>query len=1107
MLVYHKRCFKFTVNFLYILTEMFDVDNFTAALIVVVVANFLISTCRAYKAIELCKEGLSLVGTPELIKQSELYKNLNKAIYLQLLQAYFVIDDCTNTIKYTKKYLHIQQECGEKAEECRMSILLATLYIRQSEHGEAKELFEKALLISTEIGDKNGEASCYGYLGKIYQEVGEYDKAKQHYEKGLVLTKQIGDRHAQSVFYRNLGTVFQSVSEYQKAKEHIEEALSISKEIGDKKGVALGYERLATVSQSVREYKKAEEYFEEALAICKEIGHRKGEGAQYGNLGLVFQSVGEYEKAKENYEEAFAIRKEIGDRAGEHICCRKLGSLFKSVGEYQKAKEYYQQAISISREIGNRKGEAISTGNLGIVFHSVGEYQKAKEYHEVALAISKEIGDKEGEGTQYGNLGVVFRSVGEYHKAKQYFENALAIQKEVGDREAEQATYGNLGAVFASVGEYQKAKDYYENAIAVHKEFGNKKGEATLQVSLGTVFRLLGKYQDATEHYENALVIIREIGDRELEAAIYGNLGIIFRQLGDFEKAREYQERALAISKETGDKARHARSYGNLGAIFHFRGDYAEAEEHYKSGLALSKDIGDIAGQFNFLDNLAYLKLSAGKIQEALSYLALSIEKCEQLRGFLGKNDQLKISLSHKNIDPYHRLSSLLCCRGNPKEALNVCELGRARALADLMSAKYLDENQILANQQSRVATESAKDRECSCTCLYFSYFCEYIFLWILKGGRIVHYRKVNGREILVGEGRLVEDLDDFFAKESFRGFGISPGEHCEDQALNNIQREPKPSKKDCCEISYNGTENDKENDQVKTTLSLCYKLIIAPVVEYMDGPEILIVPERSFYNIPFAALPDGTGKHLSDNFRICVVPSLTILKLIQEIPADYHSQTGALIVGNPDVGRVRYKRRLKNISRLPHAEREAIMVGRKLGVEPLLGKQATKQAVLEAINSVGLIHFAAHGFEEEGEIVLTPNVDTRNKIPKEEDYLLTMSDISKVQLRAKLVVLSCCHSASGQIKAEGVVGIARAFLGSGARSVLVSLWRVQDSATEQLMSHFYEHLVNGDSASESLHEAMKWMRCNGYSDVRQWAPFMLIGDNVAFDFGIKVSF
>ncbi|XP_078364102.1 tetratricopeptide repeat protein 28-like [Oculina patagonica] len=276
--------------------------------------------------------------------------------------------------------------------------------------------------------------------------------------------------------------------------------------------------------------------------------------------------------------------------------------------------------------------------------------------------------------------------------------------------------------------------------------------------------------------------------------------------------------------------------------------------------------------------------------------------------------------------------------------------------------------------------------------------------------------------------------------------------------------------------------------------------MIIAPVADLLEEPEIIIVPDRSLYKVPFAALPDETGKYLSETFRIRIVPSLTTLKLIQNSPADYHSQTGALIVGDPDVGKVRYNRRLKNILRLPCAGKEAEMIGELLGVQPLLGQQATKQAVLERINSASLIHFAAHGNAERGEIALSPlrNID---RIPREEDYLLTMSDISQVQLRAKLVILSCCHSGSGEIRAEGVVGIARAFLGSGARSVLVALWALEDSATEHFMRRFYEHLVRGESASESLHEAMKWMRSNGFPDVRQWAPFMLIGDNVTFQF------
>ena len=79
------------------------------------------------------------------------------------------------------------------------------------------------------------------------------------------------------------------------------------------------------------------------------------------------------------------------------------------------------------------------------------------------------------------------------------------------------------------------------------------------------------------------------------------------------------------------------------------------------------------------------------------------------------------------------------------------------------------------------------------------------------------------------------------------------------------------------------------------------------------------------------------------------------------------------------------------------------------------------------------------------------------------------MSDIAKIHVRAKLVVLGCCHSGGGQIRAEGVVGIARAFLGSGAPSVLVAIWALDDNATKKLMRPFYERLVRGESVSVSL--------------------------------------
>ena len=178
-------------------------------------------------------------------------------------------------------------------------------------------------------------------------------------------------------------------------------------------------------------------------------------------------------------------------------------------------------------------------------------------------------------------------------------------------------------------------------------------------------------------------------------------------------------------------------------------------------------------------------------------------------------------------------------------------------------------------------------------------------------------------------------------------------------------------------------------------------------------------------------------------------------------------------------------------------------MIGEILNTTPLTGEEATKDEVLKQLGSVALVHIAAHGDMEAGEILLAPNIAGTSRTPKENDYMLRMSDVQAVQLRARLVVLSCCHSAQGKITPEGVVGIGRAFLGAGARSVLVSLWAVDDEATMEFMKSFYEHLAHGQSASMAVSSAMKCLReSEKFCAAKYWAPFVLIGDDVTIDFG-----
>ena len=322
---------------------------------------------------------------------------------------------------------------------------------------------------------------------------------------------------------------------------------------------------------------------------------------------------------------------------------------------------------------------------------------------------------------------------------------------------------------------------------------------------------------------------------------------------------------------------------------------------------------------------------------------------------------------------------------------------------------------------------------------------------------------------------------------------GVRADVNCEDRSLRNR------SDKKSAEERSSKPRFHSSSFETKALQSFS-NVVIDPIRDLFHSDELVIVPQGPLCLAPYAAFMDLESKCLCESFRIRLLPSLSSLRLIQNSPEDWHNKTGALLVGDPWVQEVVYEE--MTLEQLEWAEKEVQMIGEILQTVPLVGKQATKDEVLRRISSVALVHIAAHGKMETGEIALAPNTTRSSVNPAREDYLLTMKDVLKAQIRARLVVLSCCHSARGEVKSEGVVGIARAFLGAGARSVLVSLWAIDDEATMEFMKVFYQQLVHGRSASEALNKAMKSMReSDRFSAVKYWAPFVLIGDDVKLEF------
>ena len=527
--------------------------------------------------------------------------------------------------------------------------------------------------------------------------------------------------------------------------------------------------------------------------------------------------------------------------------------------------------------------------------------------------------------------------------------------------------------------------------------------------------------------------------------------------------------------------------------------------------LSIAEEIGDLEGKSTVLVHLAVLCISRDNIEEAFSHLLRSVKIIEDMRGSLGDSERYQIAFADKTVGHYRLMATILCSMKEINLALSVSELGRARTLAELMAKQY-SMNNLPGLDKINLFDFRGMGKKNSCLCLSYLSFETYLLVWISKPCGNLVFRQVP----------LIENgSQDVHKRVPDRKWFGSAGDHlffifkdirqqqCEDRSFSLLYESDPLSppvelsgRMACAQLEEEKQEKEREECHERSVLQLWYKNFIASVADQLQGStEIVIVPDRSLYRVPFGALIDENGKYLSDTFRIRYVPSLTVLELIKGSPANYHSQAGALVVGDPDVGKVMFQGVSKKLTRLPCAKMEAEMIGTLLHVQPLTDKQATKEAVLKKMKSASLIHIAAHGDAERGDIALAPDRHVTGT-PQEEHFLLTMADVSKVQLLAKLVVLSCCHSGRGHIKAEGIVGIARAFLASGARSVLVSLWAVDDDATMQLMKWFYESLVCGKSASKSLHNAMKLMRENPkYSEVWQWAPFMLVGDDVSFHF------
>ena len=918
--------------------------------------------------------------------------------------------------------------------------------LKRKEHDKAIALFKECLRISQELGRPKLTTTCFGRLGGAHLKSRDLMNTIACYERVLQgLVESDAEGESVLVLLETLADLYRRVGDFTKAGVFMTNHSVLAKKLGIEVNDADKTPRINYVGQSegecVNSIAKAEKMLENAKATKDE----QMEADAYNLMAFNYRLLREFEKSI--------------------TCCNKHLELCEKIGDFH--------------------GQSQAYGNLGSCYRHLGEIKKAMEYFEKELKICDETGDKFVKGHAYNNLGLCYMDVGDHKKAVSYFKYLLDVTLAAGWKKEAGGAYSNLSCAYFKLKDLRKALGYSEKHLQLAQEMGDRRAQATAYNGLGNAHRALGQLDAARFNFKQCLELAHEIGDRTLIAVVQANLGLVCESQGDYQASLIHHQTSLRLAKETGNKLSICQALSNKGAC-------------------LSR-LRDFTGAVASFENC--------------------IKECEEIRANLGNDDSLKVSIADLHTADYKLLAStLLLGLRQVESAMLAADRGRAMALKDLLFHKFEVKGEYKKieghnKETPRVAKFVDTLREdTALTTLFYSVIGTNVFTWVLNGSELnvakwpdegedywslitlversvaeikqglLEQGPIEDRSIPASREDSFEDIFDIHgSKASFDAQQVTSVEKRNIQAIREALR------------SMAVKQMDINNPAC--SLRQLYDILIKPVEQYIKGSKLLIIPESFLYCLPFSALVNDKGMFLSQRYSIQICTSLETLAIITE-RRKRESMGGALVIGNPLVGRV--YRGCQEISpcSLPGAQREAEKVASYLHTTALTQHLATKSRVINHLVKASVIHIAAHGDSSRGEIFLAPNPDiTRvSRLPTEVEYLLTCADIADLSLRARLVVLSCCQSAQGEIRAEGVVGIARSFLGAGANSVVVTLWAIDDDATLSFMELFYNYLYQNVSVCEALQQSMILMQGNErLKSICKWAPFYVIGEDVKF--------
>lgn len=682
----------------------------------------------------------------------------------------------------------------------------------------------------------------------------------------------------------------------------------------------------------------------------------------------------------------------------------------------------------------------------------------------------------------------------------------VADRPDISDSDA--TPFANMLRAQASIelGDYARAIDEGRTALSRIQDrmpFGAwppKIYRLSINETLGLAYAMSG-------NKEKALAQIRLLQDFPIGFLGWGSLpsirdnaiARIYTALGDYSQALRFLEDESAIVKSAyflnnvawglsgSDAAQTFILLPKLllrGKCLLETGDLAGAKKYLDVVLRHAR-IGDF-GELHWIALFERARIAEreGRADEALPLYSRAVEAIERQRASIS-TEANKIGFVGDKQAVYGRLIALLIDQGHALEAFDYIERSKSRALVDMLASKQdfaaPDPSQAklvlarldAADLGARVQDDSAKPEDNAAGLRNLRAARQALQSAAPELSSLVTVTSVPPVELrsLLDTGETLVEY--YYQDKDLYAFILDR----ERLLAVRLDASELAARVHGLRTALEETESQAWQEASRKL----YQRLWKPLENLIANQNVIVVAHGALHYLPFAALQDGAGNFLIDRYSLRFLPSASVLKYLR--PVIRQKDAPLLALGNPDLNDPRLD--------LAFAEGEAKLVGSLYPKSRvLLRKDASESNFKQAGNVFTRIHFATHGKFQADEplksgLYLAKDAD--------DDGVLTVGELYSMTLDADLVTLSACETGLGKVaNGDDVVGLTRGFLYAGSRSIVASLWSVDDKATAALMQAFYGNLASMNKR-EALRQAQIQAR-TAFPHPFFWAAFQLTG-------------